>query len=56
MLTLESRGPPDTEIWYNLYLAAVAVDALCVRDGKWGTATGLGEHLYAWIKSQDLSG
>ena len=45
MLTLDSQGPPDAEIWYNLYLAAVAVDALCVRDGKAGLAVGLGEKL-----------
>ena len=43
MLSLDSQGPPDAEIWYNLYLAAVAIDALCVRDGKAGLGTKLGK-------------
>lgn len=29
--------------WYDIWAAAVAVNGMCVRNGKTGKATGLGE-------------
>lgn len=50
VFTLSSTGPPDVEVWLTFYWAAVAVDALCVRDGRWGIAIGLGMDFdHDWI-------
>ena len=35
-------GRADQAAWYDIYLAAAAVDAVCVRRGMWGVAGGLG--------------
>lgn len=33
----------DNVSWYDIWAAAVAVTGMCVRSGKTGKATGLGE-------------
>ena len=38
-----SNADTDTETWYGLWEATVALNAMCVRSGKNGTAARLGE-------------
>lgn len=36
MIVLGAELPPDTTSWFDARAAAVAVDAICVRQGKAG--------------------
>ena len=44
-LTIKTRGATDTAQWFDIWAAATAIDAICVRrpQPKSGIATGLGE-------------
>ena len=43
MVTLNTIGKPELASWYSLYLAATAIDAICVRQGLSGIVSRLGE-------------
>lgn len=43
VLEVDTTGPMDNVSWYDIWAAAVAVTGMCVRSGKTGKATGLGE-------------
>ena len=34
---------PELASWYSLYIAAIAIDAMCVRQGLSGIVSRLGE-------------
>lgn len=53
-VTIFSNGDADVETWYHLWEATVALNAMCVRAGKRGTATGLGvlKNLFIEISNQ----
>ena len=44
---VQSIGQPVLAAWYRLYLAAIAIDAMCVRRGLTGFSDLLGEGLPA---------
>lgn len=50
-----SNGNADVETWYHLWEATVALNAMCVRAGKRGTATRLGErpHFHSEIGGRE---
>lgn len=41
-LTVNTRGPVDNAAWYDIWAAAVAIDAICGRQSQGGIAPGLG--------------
>ena len=43
VITVNTVGPPELASWYSLYLAAMAIDAMCVRQGLGGLVSRLGE-------------
>ena len=43
MITVNIIGRPGLASWYSLYLAAITVDAMCVRQGFSGIVSRLGE-------------
>lgn len=45
---ISSNAGIDVESWYHLWEANVALNAMCVRAGKRGTATRLGSSLHAY--------
>lgn len=54
MLKILSNAPTDTESWYHLWEVSVALNAICVRAGRRGTADRLGwytlaYHLGFWV-------
>ncbi|KAF6232076.1 hypothetical protein HO173_009670 [Letharia columbiana] len=44
VLKILSNAPTDTESWYHLWEVSVALNAICVRAGRRGTADRLGMH------------
>ena len=40
---MNTIGQPELASWYSLYLAAIAIDAICVRQGFSGMVSRLGE-------------
>ena len=42
VITADSVGNPTEATWYMIYLAAVAIDVMCVRRGLAGNATHIG--------------
>lgn len=42
VITVSSDGPPTYSAWYDMYSAATAADAMCVRQGRAGFVTALG--------------
>lgn len=42
LITTNSIGSPTSANWYIVYLAAIAIDAVCVRDNKAGLIIDLG--------------
>ncbi|MCJ1455355.1 hypothetical protein MMC28_005710 [Mycoblastus sanguinarius] len=45
LVTTNTNGPSSSASWYEIYLAATAIDALCVRQGRAGLAINLGNGL-----------
>lgn len=43
LLEVDTTGPIEDVSWYDIWAAVVAVNGMCVREGKTGNATGLGE-------------
>lgn len=43
VLGVDTTGPVESVSWYDIWAAAVALTGMCVRRGKIGKATGLGE-------------
>lgn len=43
VLEVDTTGPVENVSWYDIWAAVVAVNGMCVREGKTGKATGLGE-------------
>ena len=43
VITVNTIGMPELASWYPLYLAAVAIDAMCVRQGLSGIVSRLGK-------------
>lgn len=43
LLEVDTTGPTEHVSWYDIWAAAVAVNGMCVRNGKTGKATRLGE-------------
>ena len=43
MITVNTIGRPELASWYSLYLAAIAIDGICVRQGHSGIVSRLGE-------------
>ncbi|KAL9018711.1 MAG: hypothetical protein Q9185_004025 [Variospora sp. 1 TL-2023] len=54
-LVVNTRGPVDNAAWYDIWGAAVAIDAMCGRKNQGGIAPGLGENknLFAILKKYD---
>ena len=48
-LTINTRGPVDRATWYDIWGAAVAIDAICGRHSQGGIAPGLGT-LHPYLK------
>ena len=42
-LEVDTMGPVDKVSWYDIWAAVVAINGVCVRNGKTGKATSLGE-------------
>ena len=42
LITVNAVGSPTTANWYIVYLAAIAVDAVCLRNNKAGIIINLG--------------
>ena len=43
LLEVDTTGAVEDVSWYDIWAAVVAVNGMCVRKGKTGKATGLGE-------------
>lgn len=43
IITADIAGRPSSVTWYIMYLAAIAIDAMCVRQGLVGVMNRLGE-------------
>lgn len=56
-LEVDTTGPVENVSWYDIWAAAVAVNGMCVRSGKTGKATGLGENgnLFITMWGQSLA-
>lgn len=44
VLEVDTTGPVEDVSWYDIWAAAVAVTGMCIRIGKTGKATDLGEN------------
>ena len=44
VLEVDTTGPLEKVSWYDIWAAVVAVNGICVRNGKTGKAVGLGEY------------
>ena len=43
LLQFDTPGPTEEVSWYDIWAAVVAINAMCIRKGKTGKATGLGK-------------
>ena len=43
ILEVDTTGPVEIVSWYDIWAAVIAINGMCVRIGKTGKATGLGE-------------
>lgn len=45
-IAIETTGPVDTASWYSIWEAVVALEGMCERAGKVGTAYALGKFFF----------
>ena len=43
VISIDVTAPDDIASWYDLWQAAVALDGMCVRDGRVGKSRFLGK-------------
>lgn len=55
---IDATAPVETASWYSLWEAMVAIDGMCVRQGKMGSAYLLGDlgHIYIEMRYDPIDG